>query len=135
MRFAVSIIALATPLFVAAAPWKRQDSATNLLVLSTYSPLFFLSSFSLPFVPVLCFLSLAIFGTGLTLVRSLSEFADVLEQLESKFYSEALAKFKESDFITAGFTNAQLAIEQFLTIQTDEATHSVALRVRPRILI
>jgi len=89
MRFAASIIALAAPLFVAAAPWKRQDPATNLLVL---------------------------------------KFADVLEQLESKFYAEALAKFKESDFLTAGFTNAQLAIEQFLSIQTDEATHSVALR-------
>jgi len=55
-------------------------------------------------------------------------FADVLEQLESKFYSEALAKFKESDFIAAGFSNAQLAIEQFISIQSDEATHSVALR-------
>jgi len=89
MRFATSIIALAAPLFVAAAPWKRQDSATNLLVL---------------------------------------KFADVLEQLESCFYSEALAKFKEEDFIAAGFSNAQLAIEQFLTIQEDEATHSIALR-------
>ena len=58
------------------------------------------------------------------------EFADVLEQLESQFYSEALAKFKESDFIAAGFPNAQLAVEQFLSIQVDEATHSLALRVR-----
>ncbi|KAF9643557.1 hypothetical protein BDM02DRAFT_3221793 [Thelephora ganbajun] len=89
MRFVASIIVLAAPLFVAAAPWKRQDSATNLLVL---------------------------------------KFADVLEQLESKFYAEALAKFNKSDFTTAGFTNAQLAIEQFLSIQGDEATHSVALR-------
>jgi len=88
MRFVASIIALAVPLFVAAAPWKR-DTATNLLVL---------------------------------------QFADVLEQLESKFYSEALAKFKESDFTAAGFTSAQLAIEQFLVIQGDEATHSLVLR-------
>lgn len=62
-----------------------------------------------------------------------AEFADVLEQLESKFYSEALAKFKESDFTSAGFPNAQLAIEQFVSIQSDEATHSVALRVRLQI--
>jgi len=89
MRFAASIIALAAPLFVAAAPWKRQDAATNLLVL---------------------------------------KFADVLEQLESQFYAEALAKFKESDFTAAGFSSAQLAIEQFVSIQSDEATHSVALR-------
>jgi len=89
MRFVASIIALAAPLFVAAAPWKRTDSATNLLVL---------------------------------------KFADVLEQLENKFYSEALAKFKEADFTAAGFSNAQLAIEQFLVIQGDEATHSLVLR-------
>jgi hypothetical protein len=88
MRFAASIIALAAPLFVAAAPWRRQDEATNLLVL---------------------------------------KFADVLEQLESQFYSEALAKFKESDFTAAGFPNAQLAIEQFMSIQSDEAIHAVAL--------
>ena len=35
MRFVASIIALAVPLFVAAAPWKR-DTATNLLVLREY---------------------------------------------------------------------------------------------------
>jgi len=89
MRFVASIIALAAPLFVAAAPWKRQDAATNLLVL---------------------------------------KFADVLEQLESQFYSQALAKFQESDFTAAGFSSAQLAIEQFLVIQSDEATHSLVLR-------
>jgi len=55
-------------------------------------------------------------------------FADVLEQLESKFYCEALAKFNESDFTAAGFPSAQLAIEQFTAIQSDEATHSLALR-------
>jgi hypothetical protein len=53
-----------------------------------------------------------------------------LEQLESKFYSEALAKFQESDFTAAGFPSAQLAIEQFVSIQSDEATHSLALEVR-----
>jgi len=40
MRFATSILALAAPLFVAAAPWKRQDNAKNLLVLSAYRLLF-----------------------------------------------------------------------------------------------
>jgi hypothetical protein len=89
MRFSASILALAAPLFVVAAPWKRQDNAANLLVFT---------------------------------------FADVLEQLESKFYAEALGKFQESDFIAAGYPNAQLAVEQFLSIQVDEATHSVALR-------
>lgn len=94
MRFFTSIIALAAPLFVAAAPWKR-DAATNLLVL---------------------------------------QFADVLEQLESKFYAEALSKFQESDFTAAGFPNAQLAIEQFLSIQRDEAIHSIALEETIKVL-
>jgi hypothetical protein len=87
MRFIASIIILAAPLFVAAAPWKR-DTATDLLVLM---------------------------------------FADVLEQLESTFYSQALSKFKASDFTAAGFPNAQLAIEQFVSIQSDEATHAFRL--------
>jgi hypothetical protein len=52
------------------------------------------------------------------------QFADVLEQLETNFYSEALAKFQESDFTAAGFPSAQLAIQQFMSIQSDEATHS-----------
>lgn len=130
MRFIASIIALAVPLFVAAAPWKR-DAATNLLVLRE------------------CLLSLIFSHKPVTVpsplwsspyptpklmrcrsIASSPEFADVLEQLESKFYSEALAKFKESDFTAAGFSNAQLAIEQFLVIQGDEATHSLVLRVR-----
>jgi len=88
MRFSASIIALAAPLFVAAAPLKRQGAATDLLVL---------------------------------------KFADVLEQLESTFYSQALSKFQQSDFTAAGFPNAQLAIEQFVSIQSDEATHSAVL--------
>lgn len=89
MRFITSIIALASPLLVAAAPFAKRDAATNLLVL---------------------------------------QFADVLEQLETQFYSEALSKFKESDFTSAGFPNAQLAIEQFLSIRDDEAIHSDALQ-------
>ena len=64
---------------------------------------------------------------------SIAAFADVLEQLESSFYAEALKKFQESDFVAAGFTNAQLAIEQFVSIQSDEATHSTVLEVRSKI--
>lgn len=89
MRFVTSIIALAAPIFVAAAPFAKRDAATNLLVL---------------------------------------QFADVLEQLETQFYSEALSKFKESDFTSAGFPNAQLAIEQFTSIRDDEVIHSDALQ-------
>lgn len=60
------------------------------------------------------------------------KFADVLEQLESQFYAEALAKFKESDFIDAKFSSTQLPIEQFLSIQGDEKTHSVVLQAALR---
>ncbi|KAH9483100.1 hypothetical protein JR316_0005201 [Psilocybe cubensis] len=56
------------------------------------------------------------------------KFADVLEQLESTFYSQALSKFQDSDFQAAGFTASQIAIEQFKVIQSDEATHSTVLQ-------
>ncbi|PPQ82159.1 hypothetical protein CVT25_015137 [Psilocybe cyanescens] len=56
------------------------------------------------------------------------KFADVLEQLESSFYSQALSKFQGSDFQSAGFTSSQIAIEQFKSIQADEATHSTVLQ-------
>jgi len=55
-------------------------------------------------------------------------FADVLEQLESQFYTQAIAKFQESDFTAAGFTSASIPIEQFTVIQGDEIAHSVALQ-------
>ncbi|KAL0949050.1 hypothetical protein HGRIS_009143 [Hohenbuehelia grisea] len=56
------------------------------------------------------------------------QFADVLEQLESQFYSQALSKFQDSDFTGAGFTSSQVPIEQFKKIQQDEATHSTVLQ-------
>lgn len=56
------------------------------------------------------------------------QFADVLEQLESTFYQQALSKFKSSDFTAAGFISSQIPMEQFTTIQADEATHSSVLQ-------
>jgi len=55
-------------------------------------------------------------------------FADVLEQLESTFYSQGIAKFSESDFTAAGFTSATLVAQQLTAIQNDEATHSTILQ-------
>lgn len=55
------------------------------------------------------------------------QFADVLEQLETQFYSEALAKFQVSDFLAAGFTDATVPIQQFTAIQSDESTHETTL--------
>lgn len=56
-----------------------------------------------------------------------SEFADVLEQLESQFYKTALAKFQDADFVAAGFPSSQVPIEQLQVIQGDEATHATVL--------
>jgi len=56
------------------------------------------------------------------------KFADVLEQLESTFYSQALSKFQSEDFTAAGFSSSQLAIEQITAIQQDEATHDTVLQ-------
>jgi len=55
------------------------------------------------------------------------KFANVLEQLETQFYMQALQKFQESDFVSAGFTSAQIPIEQFTAIANDEATHTTIL--------
>ncbi|EKM59598.1 uncharacterized protein PHACADRAFT_250200 [Phanerochaete carnosa HHB-10118-sp] len=55
------------------------------------------------------------------------KFAQVLEQLETQFYTEALQTFQEIDFITAGFATAEIAIQQFTAIQSDESTHTTVL--------
>ncbi|TFY73227.1 hypothetical protein EWM64_g10785, partial [Hericium alpestre] len=90
MRFftTASLFALATPLYVSAAPVRRQVDPNNLLVL---------------------------------------QFANVLENLETQFYTQGLKKFSESDFAAAGFTSAQIPVEQLTAIMQDEATHVTVL--------
>ncbi|KAG6836625.1 hypothetical protein H0H93_005968 [Arthromyces matolae] len=56
------------------------------------------------------------------------QFADLLEQMENSFYTQAIQKFQDSDFTAAGFTSSQLPIEQFANIQSDEASHSQTLQ-------
>ncbi|KAJ2989071.1 hypothetical protein NUW54_g8905 [Trametes sanguinea] len=55
------------------------------------------------------------------------QFADVLENFESQFYQQALQKFQSSDFTSAGFVDAQVPIQQFTAIQSDEASHATVL--------
>lgn len=55
------------------------------------------------------------------------KFANVLEQLETQFYTEALSKFQTSDFTSAGFADASVPIQQFTNIMTDESTHTTVL--------
>jgi len=68
-----------------------------------------------------------IFGKRAAADLLVFQFADVLEQLESSFYHQALAKFKDSDFTSAGFSSSQLVIEQIQAIASDETTHSSTL--------
>ena len=56
-----------------------------------------------------------------------AEFANVLEQLETEFYSQALQKFQTSDFTAAGFSDASVPVQQFTNIQFDESTHTTVL--------
>lgn len=50
-------------------------------------------------------------------------FALTLERLETQFYNEALAKFKNEDFLKAGFSTAEVPIEQFKAIAKHEQAH------------
>lgn len=60
------------------------------------------------------------------------QFADVLEQLETAFYEQGIAKFQDADFTNAGFASSQLVQQQLLTIEKDERAHSVALQAALR---
>lgn len=57
------------------------------------------------------------------------EFAGVLEDLETQFYSQALSKFQASDFTAAGFSDPNLPIQQFTAIGGDESTHLTTIQV------
>lgn len=52
-----------------------------------------------------------------SLLNPSSEFANVLEQLETEFYSEALQKFQASDFTAAGFADPNVPIQQFTCVR------------------
>ncbi|GJJ07683.1 hypothetical protein Clacol_001888 [Clathrus columnatus] len=51
------------------------------------------------------------------------QFASVLEQLESQFYSQALSQFTDGDFLDAGFSSASIPTQLFQTISQDEQSH------------
>jgi len=56
------------------------------------------------------------------------QFANVLNQLEAQFYSEAINKFTDSDFTDAGFSSSQMVTQILTQIQQDEVTHITALQ-------
>jgi hypothetical protein len=55
------------------------------------------------------------------------KFAEILEQLETQFYTQALAKFKPQDFVAAGFTVPDVAIQGFQEILSHESSHVAVL--------
>ncbi|KAJ7265892.1 ferritin-like domain-containing protein [Mycena haematopus] len=56
------------------------------------------------------------------------QFANVLEQLETTFYAQGIAKFQDSDFQAAGFSSSLIASQTLTVIQSDEATHTTVLQ-------
>lgn len=56
------------------------------------------------------------------------QFASVLEQLETEFYKQGIAKFQDSDFQAAGFSSALIVTQTLTTIQGDEATHTTVIQ-------
>jgi hypothetical protein len=109
MHFPITLVTLVAPLIVSAAPWKRALSSADLQILSKWCEGRVIRSGPKPCV---------------------IEFAELLEQVESQFYTEALAKFHTSNFQEAGFTLGDLPMQQITLIMNDEATHATALGVR-----
>ncbi|KAN0097813.1 Ferritin-like domain containing protein [Tylopilus felleus] len=54
--------------------------------------------------------------------------ANVLEQLESAFYTQALQRFNVSSFEAAGYASSQIPIQQFQAVASDESTHAITLQ-------
>ena len=109
MHTLASLLLVTAPLLVRGAPLKRQANPTDVLVLSEL----FVLRLKKP-LPKL----------------SLIDFANVLEQLETQFYTQALNTFSDSDFIAAGYVDSQLPSQQFQVMQGDESTHASVLQVR-----
>jgi len=55
------------------------------------------------------------------------KFAELLEQLETEFYTQALAKFQPQDFTTAGISVPDVAIQNFQSILEHEKAHVLVL--------
>jgi len=81
-------------------------------------------------ITLVCSLPLVVKAAPVLQARQLAKtdilvlkFAEVLNELESQFYTTALAKFKDSDFAAAGFTVTDVPKQIFKEIQFDEQTH------------
>lgn len=107
MRFATLAAALLAPSLVSAAPTLRKRASDNdKTVLSAYQ-----------WHQKLVYLLIQ-------LVFFYVEFAEVLEQLETEFYNQALNKFKDQDFKDAGISIPNVAIQNFQAIAAHEKAHT-----------
>jgi len=80
------------------------------------------------FAPLLVSAAPRFYGKRAAVDILVFQFANILEQLESTFYSQALQKFSDSDFTTAGFSSSALASQQFTVISNDESTHTTVIQ-------
>ncbi len=107
MRFITATVALLTSTLVSAAPtlYTRQQSKANLAVLRNILHIF------KPW-------------NNLSHIYPLLEFAELLEELETNFYTQALQKLRAQDFVDAGFSVAQIALDNVNGIMGNEAAHA-----------
>ncbi|KAJ6486350.1 ferritin-like domain-containing protein [Mycena vulgaris] len=56
------------------------------------------------------------------------QFANILYQLEAEFYTQAIAKFTDSDFAAAGFSSSMIATQQLTNILANEKDHITLIR-------
>ena len=118
MRVSTLAAALFAPLAVWASPLPRTIDASSLQVLRE-SPRFFGSHSRRRRLTNLAFFFCQ---------KNKIEFAFVLENLETEFYSQGLSKFQPSDFLSAGFSSSDIAISEISVIQVDESVHVSAIQ-------
>ncbi|KAJ6533925.1 ferritin-like domain-containing protein [Mycena vulgaris] len=56
------------------------------------------------------------------------QFANILNQLEAEFYTQAITKFTDSDFGAAGFSSSMIATQQLTNILANEKDHITLIR-------
>ncbi|EIW82455.1 hypothetical protein CONPUDRAFT_153326 [Coniophora puteana RWD-64-598 SS2] len=61
-------------------------------------------------------------------------FASVLEQMESDFYSQALKSFTASDFAVAGFASGDIPVTEIQQLASDENSHLATLQAAVKAL-
>jgi hypothetical protein len=61
--------------------------------------------------------------------QTFSDIAAVLENLDTTFYKESLAKFQPKDYIDAGFKSSDIPTTELTIVGSEEAAHAQILEV------